>query len=910
MRYILFILFSFCFITLGFTQSMKVTGTVYDTAGVKKLENVSVMAVRLKDSLLLKFTRTNSEGSFELTDFAPDTFNLIIEHPGLDPKSYFIFGNSENAEIEIPIIKLNPPSQQLDEVVIFANKSAIYFVGDTLRYVADSFNVAENAVVEDLLKKLPGIKVEDDGSITSQGQDIEQVLVDGDEFFGSDPTIATRNLGAKGIETVDVYEKDREGASIGDDDKMQVMDLKLKDDAKKGYFGKLSGASDFGLFEDNPFYEGEFLYNNFNKKRKISVFALTSNTPKSNFGFGDAAKFGLDNERNGNWWDQSSSANTSGIPRTLKTGLYYSDKIGKTGKINVNYSYYESQLNAVSRSQSSYFLSDTSYRTVDSVDLNERTQSHRINLAYKTNLDSLTTIEIKPSFRFDAATDSSSTRNSFFGQNNDQSLKTSIFNSNDSKGFSSESEFRVIRKFKKPKRELKAEYYLKTSDNETESTLENTSNYYLPIPSDSIIEQDKTNANQSLNQSGILTYTEPISKYIKLQVEYLYQNNKSTQEIFAKDRLNNNVLIDDLSNNFDNVRIQNRGTAILSYQNFKHTFKAGLGYRNIMIDNRNLITDSLITQNINNLLPQFRYQFKPSQGTRLNIRYNTRSDQPSINDLQPVQDNTNPNAIQIGNPDLEPNYVHSINISFNTWKALSGRYIWSGLRATYTDNAFANSTSYDDYGRTISQTTNVDGNVSSSIFAGAGFPILNRKIEFEPNLVGTYMKYTNFIDGEENITQNSMISGGLDIQFNFDSLEFSIGNNYSYTNPESSLSAFSNQPYSTQRYTGRVEWRIKGGFKIKADANYSINKGRSQGFDQNIFVINTELSKSFLKTENLILAINANDILNQNINLIREVNGNVITDNFTTIISRYFLMRLTYKFNNNKTKEDDFKGWH
>ena len=907
---ILFFLFTLFFCLNGFSQSMKVSGTVYDTTGITTLDKASIMAVRLKDSVLLGFTRTNKNGDFELTGFAPDTFNLVIEYPGLDQKSYFIFGNNNNAEVDIPIVKMNPISQQLEEVLIIANKNAIYFIGDTLRYVADSFNVAENAVVEDLLKKLPGIKVEDDGSITSQGQDIDQVLVDGDEFFGSDPTIATRNLGAKGIESVDVYEKDREGASIGDDDKIQVMDLKLKDDAKKGYFGKITGASDFALFEDNAFYEGEFLYNNFNNKRKISVFALTSNTPKSNFGFGDAAKFGLDNERNGNWWDQSSSANTSGIPRTLKTGLYYSDKIGKTGKINVNYSYYESQLDAVSRSQSSYFLSDTSYRTVDSVDFKERTQSHRINLAYKTKLDSLTTIEIKPSFRFDAATDSSSTRNNFFGQNNDQSLKTNIFNSNISNGFSSKSKFRVIRKFKKPKRELKAEYYLKTSDNETESTLENTSNYYLPITSDSLIEQDKTNENQSLNQSGILTYTEPISKYIKLQVEYLYQNNKSTQEIFAKDRLNNNVLIEDLSNNFDNVRIQNRGTAILSYQNFKHTFQAGLGYRNIMIDNTNLITDSLITQNINNLLPQFRYQFKPSQGTRLNIRYNTKSDQPSINDLQPVLDNTNPNAIQIGNPDLKPNYVHSLNINFNTWKALSGRYIWSGLRATYTDNAFANSTSYDEYGRTISQTRNVDGNISSSIFAGAGFPILNRKIEFEPNLVGTYMKYTNFIDGEENITQNSMISGGLEIQFNFDSLEFSIENNYSYTNPVSSLSAFSNQPFSTQRYTGKVEWRIKRGFKIKADANYSINKGRSQGFDQNIFVINAELSKAFLKTENLILAINANDILNQNINLIREVNGNVITDNFTTIISRYFLLRLTYKFNNNNTKEDDFKGWH
>ncbi len=910
MRYLLSLLLCIGFSASAYSQTMKVTGTVYDTTGVQKLENVPVMAVRLKDSLLLGFTRTNSEGEFVLTNFKPDTFNLIIEHPGLDPKSYYIFGNTENSDVDIPLIQMNPISQQLEEVLIIANKHAIYFVGDTLRYVADSFNVADNAVVEDLLKKLPGIKVEEDGSITSQGQDIDQVLVDGDEFFGSDPTIATRNLGAKGIETVDIYEKDREGSSIGDDDKIQVLDLKLKDDAKKGYFGKISGASDFGLFEENAFYEGEFLYNNFNKKRKVSVFALTSNTPKSNFGFGDAMKFGLDNERSGNWWNQTSQSNTSGIPRTLKAGVYYSDKIGKTGKINVNYSYYESQLNAVSRSQSSYFLQDTSYTTKDSVDLTERSQSHRINLAYKTKLDSLTSIEIKPTLRFDMASDSSSTRNNFFGQNDDQSLRTAISNTNDSKGITSNSEFRVIRKFKKPKRELKAEYYLATSDNETDSELQNNSEYYLPTPSDSLIDQDKTNTNSAVNQSAMLTYTEPLSKYIKLQLEYLYQNNRSKQEIFARDRLNNNIPIDDLSNNFDNLRIQNRGTAVLSYKNFKHTIQGGIGFRNIKIDNRNLINDSTIFQDINNFLPQFRYQYKPSQGTRLNIRYNTRSDQPSINSLQPVQDNSNPNAIQIGNPDLQPNYVHTLNINFNTWKALTGRYVWSGMTASYTDDAFANSTSYDDYGRTVSQTRNVDGNIFSTLYAGAGFPILNRKMEFEPNVNASYSKYTNFIDDQENITKNASISGGLNIQFNFDSLEFNLENNYSYVNPESSLSEFSNQPYSTQRYTAGLDWRIRGGFQIKASLNYTINQGRSQGFDQNIFVINAELNKSFLKTQNLILSLNANDILNQNINLIREVNGNVITDNFTRIISRYFLMRLTYKFNTTKTKEDDFKGWH
>ena len=907
MKNISLVLLFICCVQLSFAQSMKVTGKVFDTTGSVPLENVSVIAVRLKDSLLLKYTRTATDGTFELSGFEPDTFNLMIEHPGLDEKSYYIFGHNGNAEIDIPSIKLNPKSQDLEEVVIFANKNPIFFRGDTLVYVADSFKVAENAVVEDLLKKLPGIKVDENGAITSQGQDIEQVLVDGDEFFGSDPTIATKNLGAKGIETVEVYEKEREGSSIGDDDKMQVLDLRLKDDAKKGYFGKVTGASDFSLFEDNPFYEGEFLYNNFNKKRKISVFALTSNTPKSNIGFGDASKFGLDNERSGKWWDQSTPQNTSGIPRTLKSGIYYSDKIGKTGKLNFNYSYYEEQLNAVSESESNYFLQDSSYSTLDEVNQNDTSKSHRINLAYKTNLDSLTTLEIKPSIRFDQAKSSGLTTNTFLTNDDITSLRTSIGNRDDSKGMSSTSEFRIIRKFKKPKRELKAEYVLRTQDNETESTLDNTSEFYLP-DSISKIEQDKINLNSYINQSSKLTYTEPLSEKFRLQLEYLFQNNQSDQEILTTDRVSN-LQVDALSNNFDNIRLQHRGTAVLSYEIYKHLVQAGIGYRNIAIDNNNIVTGITINQNISNFLPQFRYQFKPTRAKRFNFRYNTQSQQPSINDLQPVQDNSNPNAIQIGNPDLEPNYMHSLRVNFNSWQALSGRYIWTGLNATYIDNAFANATNYDEYGRTVSQTTNVDGNIFANLFAGAGFPILGRKIEFEPNVNASYNKNTNFISGLENITENTAISGGLDIEFNLDSLEFSIGNDYSYVNPKTSLSVFANQPYSTQRYGARVEWRMKMGFTLKADANFTINSGRADGFNNEILIVNAELSKSFLKTQNLMLSINGNDILNQNINLLRQVNGNVITDNFTQVISRYFLMRLTYKFNNNKTKEDDFKMW-
>jgi hypothetical protein len=295
---------------------------------------------------------------------------------------------------------------------------------------------------------------------------------------------------------------------------------------------------------------------------------------------------------------------------------------------------------------------------------------------------------------------------------------------------------------------------------------------------------------------------------------------------------------------------------------------------------------------------------------RISLNYSTASSPAAINSLQPVQDNTNPNRIQIGNQNLKPNYVHNLRLNANVWQALSGRYFWSGGNASLTNNAFADSTSYDQYGRTIAKTVNVDGNIFANVFAGGGFPIFNRKLELAPNVNGSYNKYTNFINGQANVTKTTAVTAGLDVELKLDSLDITIGNTYTYNNPVSSLSSISNQPYATQKYFIDGEWRLPHHIQIKSDATYTINTGRAAAFNRNIFIINFEISKAFLPTENIILALSANDILNQNLNLQRQINGNVITDNYTQIISRYFLVKLTYKFNNNKTKEDDFKGWH
>lgn len=903
-------------------QTMKITGTVYDTTGTVPLQNAMAMAVRVKDSLLLGFTRTDKNGNFTLTNFPVDTFSMVISHPSFDDKTYYFFGHKDNYEIEIPKIKMLSKTEDLDEVVIYANKNPIYYKGDTLVYVADSFKVAEGAVVEDLLKKLPGINIDKDGKITSQGQEINKVLVDGDEFFGTDPTVATKNLGADGIAQVQVYEKTDNETIGGSDEKIKVLDLKLKEDAKKGYFGRVSGASDLFLtptdnyFGSRPFYEGELLLNKFNSKQKISVFALGSNTPRSNFGRGDLNKFGLTNEANSNrnFWENGNTNNTNGVPQTLKAGVYYSDKFGekKNTELLFNYSYYNDRLDARSSSQSQYFLSDTTYYTADSTRDFTRNESHKFNLTLTSQIDSLTLIEIKPSFSFDTGKTESSKTTSFTGENGIESLSTLINNDNSSVGISVNNTARLYRKFMKKRRELEVRYDLIMSKNQTEGYLYSMNNYKLVNYADTT-DQSKTNNNGSTSHYGTVSYFEPLSKKLKINFNYLFEYGVSNQlkETYDLVETGYTGYRSDLSNTFDNTRVQNRFGTELIFEPNKHTVAAGLFFRNIQIDNVNKITDSVVNQNINNFLPKFRYEYKPSMSKRFSVNYNTSSSQPQISDLQPVQDNSNPNRVQIGNPDLKPNYVHTVMINFNQWNALSGKYLWSGGSLNLTNNAFATETTYDTIGRSVAKTVNVDGNVSAFLWAGGGIPILNRKIEFQPSMNASFNRYKSFIGGVENVTDNYAITPEMQIDFEWDSLEINMNGSYSYNNPVSSLSSVSSTPFTIQNYSLGFTWRLPKGFTIMSTGSYTRNDQPGDGFyDTEYFILDAEINKKFLKTQNLLVSIIGNDILNQNINARRVVTGNAVTDFRTTIISRYFLLKVTLRFNNRKTKEDDFKGWH
>ena len=331
-----------------FCQTTSIKGTVRDTVEKKTLSNAVVSLLRTKDSVLIKFTRTDTHGSFSIANLSKGDYIMMITYPKFADYADKITLPA-SGELDLATIPLTPKSVLLAEVII-RNNAAIKIKGDTTEFTADSFKVKEGATVEELLKQIPGMQVNSKGEITSQGKKVDKVLVDGEEFFGEDPTIATQNIGAKAVDKVQVYDTKTEqdqlkgiGASR---DGNKTINIKLKASAKKGYFGKVESGSDF-----NKLLNGKVMYNKFMGNKKISVYGTKSNINTGSLGWEDRDKLGIENdyeydEISGFYFSYGDGENDfndwslRGIPNAYTVGALYGDKWNEEkDKLNVSYLY-------------------------------------------------------------------------------------------------------------------------------------------------------------------------------------------------------------------------------------------------------------------------------------------------------------------------------------------------------------------------------------------------------------------------------------------------------------------------------------------------------------------------------------------------------------------------------------------
>jgi outer membrane receptor protein involved in Fe transport len=893
---------------ISLCQTMTVKGNIVDSLGGPGVANAVVMAVRLQDSILVKFTRTDADGKFILDSLSVDTFQIIISSPLHGDQTIIILGDSTKAVNDLKGIILPPKNITLQTVNIFGYTDPIYYRGDTLVYTADSFKVKANAVVEDLLKKLPGIRVDQNGKIFSEGKAVDQVLVDGDEFFGSDPTIATKNLQARSVESVNVYEKKNENATAnGEEENLKIMDLRLKENAKKGYFGKLSAST--GL---NNYYDGQALFNKFKGRQKISVFALGTNTPNSSLGWEDINKYGFSNE--GNSWTgddgmmySMNSNNQNGIPKTFRSGVYYSDQLSKKTQLSLNYTYGSLHLAEQSEISSQYFLGDTTYNSFSHKSSVKNNNNHNASAKIIHNYDSLTTIEIRSRIKYNLSDAINNRSNIYTTTEGIQSRINSVLNTSSGDNKEIGASIKYSRNFLKKDRRFTASYNFADYQNSSSGLLQSSDIYlYDPsIPSDSI-DQKKENHSDRQTHSAAVSFTEPLNLKVKTEFTAEADYIPGTLSRTALDFFNGNYTSENaaLTNRFTTHRFISRIGGKLIYEVKKQNLQVGLRLRYLEAANKNLENGEELKQKASTVLPSLTYRYKFTDNQSINFKYTTSSREPDLNQLQPVPDNTNPNYIVLGNPSLLPSYSHNFGAGFSSFKPISGKTIFTNANMSLIYNSIVNASSYDSVGRVISMPVNVDGNYTGSFYITASFPFYSKVLLIRPSANVQLSHSVNYVNSDKNITDESSPYGEIEIGINTEKIEFNVTGGLSYFTSSNSLSSKSNSEYHTIEIGSRLEAELP--FKFSFNSSVIYKKNYNRGIDYNIdyIVYNASLSKKFLKKENLIFSVEGIDLLNQNVDTYRQIQDNVISDIKEDVVGRYILFRVTYKFTNEYKEEE------
>ncbi|MGZ8511568.1 MAG: hypothetical protein ACXWWA_14365, partial [Chitinophagaceae bacterium] len=520
-------------VALAQTASLK--GAVVDNTEHKNLQNTVISLLRAKDSVLVKFARADKAGNFSISNLKEGEYIIMITHPYLG--DYF-----DKTAIKPGIVndlgKINmiPKSKLLAEVIIKSG-SPIRIKGDTTVYTADSFKVREGANVEELLRRLPGIQVDKDGKITAMGEKVTKVLVDGEEFFGSDPGIATKNLRADIVKEVEVFDKKSDQAEftgIDDGVKDKTINLKLKDDKKKGYFGKIEAG---GGLKDR--YDNSIMLNAFKGKRKIAAYGIMSNTGRTNLDWEDANNYGggIDGLETGisddggmymsysgdgedNYW-----GGRKGIPRNWNGGLHYNNKFNNN-KQSINGGYKFTKVNApgVTSTFSKIFLPDTSWSTNSVSDNYSSSSKHAFNFTLETTIDSNNTLK----WTTKANENNTLTRTNYYTESladNLDSINNSRRSSNN-KGVNDAITTSLLwrHKFKKVSRTLSINADLNWNRSKNDGLLYSLNNYYRNgiIDNRDTIDQQNIRNNEGKSVSTKIAYTEPLLKDMYLELSYAF----------------------------------------------------------------------------------------------------------------------------------------------------------------------------------------------------------------------------------------------------------------------------------------------------------------------------------------------------------------------------------------------------
>ncbi|MEO5948397.1 MAG: outer membrane beta-barrel protein, partial [Chitinophagaceae bacterium] len=857
------------------SQTTSLKGSVTDSVEKKNPENAVIALLRQTDSILVKFTRADKDGHFFIPDVPQGNFILMITHPYMGDFFDVVTLNG-NEDKDLGKLYMTPKSKLLAEVLIRTG-SPIRIKGDTTIYTADSFKVRAGANVEELLRRLPGIQVDKDGNITAMGERVKKVLVDGEEFFGSDPGIATKNLRADAVKEVEVFDKKSDQAEFtGIDDGVKDKTINLKMKRKEGYFGK---AELGGGLKDK--YNNSIMLNSFKDKRKMAGYGIISNTGQTNLDWRDAQNYGgaADNMSSGMTddggmyinisgdADENYGSGTKGIPQNWNGGLHYSDKFGKDQKQSFNSGYKYSKINAPAENRvfSKIFLPDSSWNSNSISSIFNSNVKHALNFTLDFNIDSANSLK----WTTKANKKNTITNSDYFSQDNTEngdSINNSRRNStNTGDNNAVNSTLLWKHKFKKLSRTLSINNDFSWSNSLNDGYLNSLNKFYVNGLLNNVDTIDQQNIRNS-EAKGIntkISYTEPLAKDFYLELSHSISYNSNSTERLTNIKNNNGKyesLIDSLSNSFVFNRIVN--TPGLNFRmnkkKYNYSFGASVGFSNFIQKN---ITDATVTKyKFINFFPRasYNYKIKPSENIRFN--YNGSSNAPSLEQLQPIRVNTDPLNIYNGNPDLKQSFRHSFGTGYNSYNVLKEKNIFVNLNINITENAFVQSNKIDNEGKRTYHTVNANGVYNLNFYSSYGFKLKNKmRVGFGPT--ASINRNIDFINNVKNITISRNVGVNMDINQSVQNkFEFYFSPTFSWNHSEATVNAAANADFWQLDGWAQAKVFLPQKFEIGTDVNSQFRQ-KDPRFPQNNNYTkwNATITKRFFKENDFELKLGLYD---------------------------------------------------
>lgn len=905
------LILSFSLTTYSQSSKGSIDGQLTDSSGTEVISLATIAVYRVADSSLITYRLSDMKGSFKVPGLPlNDSLRMVITHVGSQVFRQSILLSAIHPDFNMDTIRLYPEFETLEAVVITAEVPPVIVRRDTIEFNADAFKTLPSALVEDLLRKLPGVLVDQDGNISVNGRRVNKLYVDGKEFFGSDPQMATKNLPANIIDKIQVTD-DKEQMMMNPDLPIgqvgQVINLKLKRAIKKGWFGKAYA----GAGTDNR-YETGGLFNLFKDTLQVSLLGYKNNVNKPGFGFSEIRSMGgfdrsginsLMVRSDGGFAlnDISFGGTGNGIQHSTGGGINLNNQIKNNLTLNLQYFYGQINSNNFAVNNRKQFFGDTTMTTLNNSEQVNENYTHRIGGYVKWNIDSASKLEFRPSLTLTRVLGNNQI--SYNTSNNHNGLLNESENQqndrNESAAFNQDVSY--MKTFKKKGRSLYAAVNIKLSENK--NNRENNAQ--------NIFYEDQQNITTLLNQlrkrnldnnafTFSANYSEPVSKSVVLRISETLNVFSNRDDINSFTDNNNDrkydVPVPDLTDGLLRKGFKSTTTFTVRFHKEKWSVTPGVSYQTLNINNQFSKSNSIIQQ-FNYVLPTLLINVGG-----WNINYSTYATEPNAADLQPVRNNTNPLYITKGNPLLQPSRTHSIIFYKYNYDTKTNLNYSLNIYGSLQKNAIVYSRTIDNKGVQTTMPINVDRSSYAQISAQVSKQIkFSQDWKFTTGLTlwATFNRNQVLLNDLKGVVNNWWLIPRFNVSFNWKDI-FEVRQDLGIDARKSTYSDNLFPSIKVVPFNSSSELIIRWPkhWVWETNLDYRYNPQVVPGIQEKTVKWNAGVNFLFLKEDKGQLKLSVNDLLNQNNQAYSIISENYIEYKQDSNLKRYFMLTFTYNFRN------------